>query len=921
MALRQARIVFGGMCVSVVTLITTTWPDHWPAWPRLASAVVLAFLGVIVIELERREERGTRRRPASVPSGNAAASTATAPGTAPTGTTLTPTAPAPTVTAPRAGIRRWGALGKPVMDSADPVTAPASWVTPMRPEVAEPLPAKEGFRGREAELDGLLRQHRAARAAAGTRAEAGGWPVLLLIHGKPGVGKSALAQELARRLAGEYPDGQLYVNLGNAGDALSSGEILKIFLDALKWPGAMPERAEDRVRIFRTLTADRRLLFILDAARDHRQVLDVLPNESLCAAIVTSRRDLGPNLGIGSRRLDVPDADDALEILQAAARSQEHSTPSTVEIIESCGRLPLAIQSAGERVSQERSDLVSVATLLREEDTRLERLTRLGRNVEEGFATEYQQLDPVEQRALRLLGLVESDTFVPWVLCPLMRVPLEEAEDLTDRLYRAQFIDYVSADPVTDLVRYRLNTLVKLFARTRSDQEDPDDERAAAVNRLDIAYQSVICEVLAILEPDFTPPTRDTGADQAIAGPRLAALIAQHPDTWIRAEYANVAHSFRKAYSAGEWGVCWRIARRLHSLVPAGVPASEMMALFDLAVLAAERDGSVLGGIDVRIAKGSCLVAVEHYREAFAVLTTALELTDRISPRSGPGRDPAVLRRGTVYLKRGEAYLQMRRPKEAETEFQLAKAMFRAERRTRELALLRLLVALNSDIDLDEPHDELTRHLGEEHRFWVWLQHFEERRRRHDWAEALDNLDLAERCCDGDARRHANVLYRRARLYLEHWRYHASTDGAHTGNGYVDRLATKAIHRATEAMVALSWMGNVAGDIRARCLLVRALTAAGLLRAANAQLHLVERELAHPDLAESPARLPLRARARWARGELRRANGESEHDRDLWEARRIFTEIGDGRSQRSIDRLLGIVGQETWTDPYDRHDE
>ncbi|HEY2668853.1 MAG TPA: NB-ARC domain-containing protein [Rugosimonospora sp.] len=912
MVLRQARIVFGGLCVAVVTLITTSWPDRWPAWPRLASAVVLAFLGVVMIELERREERAAARRPAVVPD---ARRPAAVPGTR---------------RRPGAG-HRWRIPGP-----ADPAPAASAWPTPVRPELAEPLPGKESFRGRETELEDLLSRHREARAGTGAPAARGGRPVLLLMHGKPGVGKSALAQELARRLAEEYPHGQLYVNLGNAGDALSSGEILGSFLNALKWPGAIPERAEDRVRIFRTLTAGRRLLFILDAARDHRQVLDVLPNEALCAAIVTSRRDLGPNLGVTSRRLDVPDADDALEMLQTAARSQEHATLSTVEIIESCGRLPLAIQSAGERVSQERSDLVSVATLLRDKDSRLERLTRLGRNVEEGFATEYQQLDPVEQRALRLLGLVESGTFVPWVLCPLMQVPLEEAEDLADRLYRAQFIDYVAADPVTELVRYRLNPLVKLFAKARLEQEDPDGFRAGAVNRLDIAYESVICEVLAILEPDFTPPAHGTGADQVIAGPRLAALIAEHPDTWIRAEYANVAHSFRKAYSIGEWGVCWRIARRLHSLLPAGVPTADVMSLFDLALKAAECDGSVPGGIDVRIAKGSALIAVEHYREAFDLLETALRLTSTLGPgefgsgefgsggfgsggfgSGGEGHDPARLRQGLIYLKRGEAFLQMRRPKEAESQLQLAKAIFRAEHRGRELALVRLLVALNSDTDLDEPYEDLSRQLGEEYRFWVSLQRFEERRRRRDWKGALENLDAAERCCDGDARRHANVLYRRARLYLEHWRYHATAGDGRTGNGYVGRLPTKAIHRATEAMVALNRMSNVAGEARARCLLVRALTAAGQLPAANAQQHLVERELAHQDVAGSPAYLPLRARARWARGELRRAAGDSDDDRDLWEARRIFTEIEDGRSQRSIDRLLGIVGQDTWTDPHE----
>lgn len=847
----NARIVLGAACAAIAAIVGLSWPAHWPTWLRLTLTFTFAFLGVVLIETERQRIGAPR--------------------------------------APRPG----------------PAPAGDERLRP-QPELGEPLPERESFRGRETELEELLVEHARLRRMRTVWTVNRGWdsgrPVLLLIHGKPGVGKTAFAQELGRRLAGEYPDGQLYENLGYAGDPLSASEVLARFVTKLGWDKAIPPNQSDLANIFRTLTAGRRLLFVLDAARDWRQVLDLLPNESSCGVVVTSRSDLGPNFGLTSYRLGELDADDALDMLHAVARIQDLDAPDCAgEIIDRCGRLPLAVQSAGERVSDEGSDLCGVAAFLRDKSSRLDRLTRQGRNVKEGFATEYARLEPAEQRAFRLLGRVESSSFVPWVLAVMMQVPMESAGDLCARLCRAELIDYVARDPLTMLVRYRMHPLVKLYAQECAAAGAAGEDADAARRRLDLAYQMIISRVVRCLERDFHLKREILEPWYVPAESELPHLIAAHPDGWIRAEYSNLVRSLRHAYRTAEHGLCWRIGERIAGLVPEGVPAEEALAVLDLAMKSADRDPSPLAAVDMRIAKAACLIAFERYADAFGLLAQARERA-LVAEAAQPG--PARLRQARVFVKRGEAYLQMRRPQDAEEELQQAKAILTELDASGELHLVGLLSALNFDVNLEDPDGQLVNQVGEGNHFFVLLERFEERRRRQAWTDAEDDLRQAEQLCLGDFRRQANVLYRRTRLYLERWDT-LSARGAPAATPEAATLARKAVRRATETVLAFQRMGNRVGELRARCLLIRALVAAGKLTEAAGQVHLAGQQLDELPAYADVARDPIKARVAWAKAVWLDADDQRPAARqELLDARGIFLKLEDGRSRGAVQRLL-----------------
>jgi DNA polymerase III delta prime subunit len=877
------------IAIAAIAVVQALWPDAWSRQSQLFVVVPLTIVSVLLIELEREAarrrapQRNTTRQRRQVDD---------------------PTSSRP-LTAVLSRLRTHArALRRHRVpdDPLEPADAPMPLPSPTQ---VAPFPPQGTFRGRMAEINALLAQHRDARAASSepdlTGSPGGpGRPVLLLIHGKPGVGKSALALELARRLAEQYPDGHYYANLGNVGAALSAGEVLKNFLDALGWRNPLPGDTAERSKLLRALTATRRVLFVLDAAPDHQQVLDVLPSGVGCAVIVTSRRDLGPGLGATSWLLETPGTDEALDMLHAIAGTDDYAAPvCAAAIVERCGRLPVAIQAAGERVSEERAELCSVADLLENESLRLERLTRRGRDFADGIATEYRQLNGVEQRAFQMLTLVDSSTFQPWVLGPLLQIPAAEADKTVSRLASAQLVDVVSGPATYEQGRYRLHPLVRLFARQQF-MADPQAAAAAtaARRRLAGAYCCLMAQVLSMNDSGI----RQCGPvdNGAFAGPELAVAIAGDPGPWIRAEHPNLAQCALHAYDAREWGVCWRVAAWLGTCFPERGSADRVLAAFDAGLDAADQDGAVAGKIDVLLAKAACLTAAERYPEAHEALREVLSRAADWARSDTAGTDPAHERTARAHLVLGEGYLQMRHPYLAERHLTAAHDLLNDHGTPDGLRLVGLLESLNFDVDSRIPHHELRRTTDERLRFWAMLELAEEERRRYGWTAAADCLDEARRCCTGDGRRTANVSYRQARLFLEEWRHGTDDARAH--------LARLAVRRATEAVLAFQRMTNPAGEVRARCLLARTLLAVPHPTAAAEQLVLAQQRLEQVARTGNPAAAPLRARIEWATGELYLHHGRRDEARTcLLAASQIFTELGDSRSRAKVVDLIGGI--------------
>jgi Bacterial transcriptional activator domain/NB-ARC domain len=218
--------------------------------------------------------------------------------------------------------------------------------------VPRQLPAGAGFFAvREAELkelDELLGQAGGEDGPDGP----GGAVVISAVAGMAGVGKTALAVPWARKVAGRFPDGQLYVNLRGydaEGAAVTAEEVTGWFLLALGVPaGQIPADAQARSGLYRSVLAGRRVLIVLDNARDAAQVRPLLPGSAGCLVVVTSRSALaGLAAAEGARplRLGPLGAQEGVRLLAARLGPERVAAePGAVtELISRCGHLPLAL--------------------------------------------------------------------------------------------------------------------------------------------------------------------------------------------------------------------------------------------------------------------------------------------------------------------------------------------------------------------------------------------------------------------------------------------------------------------------------------------------------------------------------------------------------------------------------------------------
>jgi hypothetical protein len=216
--------------------------------------------------------------------------------------------------------------------------------------VPRQLPGGPGayFAGRDAELAAL---DRLLDQPAGT--ESG--TMICAITGTAGIGKSALAVHWAHRVAALFPDGQLYVGLrgfGPSGTAMPPESAIRLMLDGLGVsPQRMPADLDARAALYRSLVAGRRMLIVLDNARDPAQVRPLLPGSPGCLVLVTSRNQLtGLAAADGAQllTLGVLTADEAQELLaRRLGLERVVGEPAAVtELTGLCARLPLALAIA-----------------------------------------------------------------------------------------------------------------------------------------------------------------------------------------------------------------------------------------------------------------------------------------------------------------------------------------------------------------------------------------------------------------------------------------------------------------------------------------------------------------------------------------------------------------------------------------------
>ncbi|MFC7341182.1 AfsR/SARP family transcriptional regulator [Saccharopolyspora griseoalba] len=486
-----------------------------------------------------------------------------------------------------------------------------------RPVPAELPPAPAGFVGRDAELDAL------DEILDGRER---GSSLITVLTGTAGVGKSALALTWAHRAAEEFPDGQLYASLrgfDSERDPLTPGEALTSMLKTLGVAAdAIPVELDDRTALYRSLLAKRRVMVVLDNARDSDQVRPLLPGSASSLVVVTSRRRLdGLVVRAGARVLPLetlPTAA-AIEVLdRAGVPGKSAAEPdAAAELADLCGGLPLALRIAAARLAANPargvSDLVHELT---DERNRLHALDiddDADTSVRRAFDISYRSLPPVHAETFRLLGLVPGHTFTAHAVAALCGIDPASAQ----RRLRALALAHLVAEPEPD--RFGMHDLLRAYARELPGDPETD---TAALRGLLAHYLGTADHARRFLRPtrddlDFTgePRPEITGRAQALE--------------WFDAEWPNLVAAIRAANAGGLHDLAWPLVRLQFNYLMVRCPWEDWIRVYTDGLHSArtvdDPAGQVLmaAGLGVAHARSGQLdQALRHYEDSYAVAVT-----------------------------------------------------------------------------------------------------------------------------------------------------------------------------------------------------------------------------------------------------------------------------------------------------------
>jgi DNA-binding SARP family transcriptional activator/energy-coupling factor transporter ATP-binding protein EcfA2 len=381
-------------------------------------------------------------------------------------------------------------------------------------------------------------------------------PVVAL-YGRPGVGKSTLAVHVAHLLRPQYPDGQLYIDLGAAGNHPAEPyEVLGRFLNALGLPGqSIPQDREARVSLYRSRLADRRVLMMLDDAVSAAQIRPLLPGVAGCAVLVTSRSPLAAPLGARALLVDVLDPAASRDLVATIIGSQRAwaERGAVDRLVALCGQLPLALRVAAGRLAE--SPHWRIATLvarLSDESHRLDELQHGGVDIRATLQMGHRALSPSAAIGLRRLGMLPPGDFAPWVAAALVDMSLSDAGPVIDELIRAGFLDYCGHDR-TGEARYRLHDLIRAYAIGLANNAEVA-ERVAAEQRLYAAWLAGVREAATGLPCRPLVELAGPGAACPVPGYFTGEAIA-----WFETERAGLLAIVRRAAEHGN-GYAYQIA-------------------------------------------------------------------------------------------------------------------------------------------------------------------------------------------------------------------------------------------------------------------------------------------------------------------------------------------------------------------------
>ncbi|WP_128378551.1 AfsR/SARP family transcriptional regulator [Streptomyces cavernae] len=485
-----------------------------------------------------------------------------------------------------------------------------------------------------------------------TRGQKRGLLSVVLVLGRPGVGKSTLATHVAHRLADEYfPDGQLYCELrGPGGQPVDPVQALGRFLRALGIPGeSIPDSLDERAEMYRSLLADRRLLVLLDDAVSESQVMPLLPGTGSSGVLVTSRGQLAALPG--TRRFDVEPLvpEQAMRLLGRIIG--EHRVEGEAEaarvLIRLVGGLPLALRIIGARLAaRPHWSLTSMWHRLEDEQRRLDELAYGELSIRASLSLSYDGLAAADRRLLSLLSLAEGRVIPSWLGAALLDDRTPYPADLLEPLIDMRLLDITAMDQGGEF-RCGLSRIVRSFAHERLTAEIPEAERAGAVRRMvggwmalaERAHKEIYGGAYTIVSgrAERWHPPED-----------YVRRSLRDPLEWLDGEQSSLVNAVELAARSGLDEVCWELATTLVTLFEARGYPDLWERTHRVALTAVQEAGNERGQAAVLGSLGTLYLQRGEHEAGSPYLSAALEIFERAGEAGGQAlclRDLARIKR------------------------------------------------------------------------------------------------------------------------------------------------------------------------------------------------------------------------------------------------------------------------------------
>jgi transcriptional regulator with XRE-family HTH domain len=432
-------------------------------------------------------------------------------------------------------------------------------------------PPPSHFVGREAETAHVIEAIFATRDLC--RA-----PVVL-VHGRPGIGKTALAAQVAHTARTRYPGGCLFVDFGSLEDgAPLHARLLRRLGVPLE---DIPDEPTEARALYLSVLYRRHVLIVADGVTSSAQVTELVPASPGCAVLATSRRRLHALDDCLPILLPPLRPADAVTLFRQVSGLPELAREEDLRrVAAACDHLPLAVRVAAAKARQSGHDVGELAELLEDPATAWPELDDGERSVLRTLREEYDALPDGGRHMLAMLALHPEETVAPQQVAWMTGGPPRAVAADFGVLRRH---DLVTVGPDRRAVAHGL---VRRLAVTIADQLD-DGVRAESMRRLVAGYpRTATAADTVITRSRYQPPGGDD--QKAASSGDLAAALA-----WCRAEAAQLPRLYSLALELGRYADCWRLAYAMRDYFFTVKASAPWIASHHVALLAAERGGDL----------------------------------------------------------------------------------------------------------------------------------------------------------------------------------------------------------------------------------------------------------------------------------------------------------------------------------------